>query len=163
MGKEGAEVRAAFDGPQVDHDELIDFALARNAEDRARASSAGESREKIGEFIEETGFNGKALSMLRAIMKKADQDENKAMDIIRSLEKGLAMVKAHIAGQPDLPGMEDEPVEPAAPGKPSYEPDPDFADADIVHHEFASAADAEDEIEAEAVAFEDHLAEVAAQ
>lgn len=160
MGKEGAEVRAAFDGPQVDHDELIDFALARNAEDRARASSAGESREKIGEFIEETGFNGKALSMLRAIMKKADQDENKAMDIIRSLEKGLAMVKAHIAGQPDLPGMDEEPVEPAAPGKPSYDPDADFAEVGVGAASEASEGD--DDIGEEVDAFEAQLAEVAA-
>lgn len=115
MGKksEGAEVRAAFDGPDIDHDKLIDKATRFNDEDAERASSAGESRQAIGEFLEETNLNGKAFSWLRVILKQKKVD--KAMDIIRSLEAGLPMVKAHLGGQstPDMfPDNDDEePVE----------------------------------------------------
>lgn len=128
---EGAEVREAFDGPAVDHDTLIDFASARNVEDRERASSAGESRALIGTFLEETSLNSKALSWARSIMKKADMDRAKAMDIIRSLEVVLPMVKAHVSGQstpdmfPDEPDLSDGAVVPVAefPTRPSYSPD----------------------------------------
>lgn len=98
---EGAEVREAIDGPDVDHDRLIGFIEARNREDRERSSSAGESRQLIGEFIEDTGFNGKALSFLRQIKKTAEKDNGqaKAADIIRSLKHGLPMIENDILGQ----------------------------------------------------------------
>lgn len=98
---EGKTVSVAFKGPEIEHDKLIDFSVARNQEDRKRASSAGESRALIKGFLEETGMNGKALSWLRQILKIADKDDGqvKAMDIIMSLKKGLPMVEAHVAGQ----------------------------------------------------------------
>jgi len=104
MGDEGKTVRQAMDGPDVEHDKLIEFVSIRNREDKDRASSAGESRQKIGEFLDETGLNGKALSWLRQILKTRDKSDGttKAMDIIRSLEFALPMVKAEVAGQPDL-------------------------------------------------------------
>lgn len=122
---EGKSVNVAFKGPSIEHDELIGFSAARNDEDRKRASSAGESRAKIKEWLEETGMNGKALSWLRQILKTADKDDGqaKAMDVIMSLKKGLPMVEAHVAGQGtgslDLDGEE-----PAAP----EHHDPDFDD-----------------------------------
>lgn len=108
---EGREVRLAYDGPDIDHDKLIDFSLARNREDRERSSSAGESRQKIGAFLEETGMNSQALSWCRSILKKLDKDNGqaKAMDVIRSLETALPMVKAHVGGQaPELPLEHDD-------------------------------------------------------
>lgn len=99
---EGAAVRHAYDGPDIEHDQLIDEISARNHEDKLRSSSAGESRQKIGAFLEETGMNSQAFSWCRTILKKPDTA--KAMDVILSLEKALPMVKAHIAGQePPLP------------------------------------------------------------
>jgi hypothetical protein len=103
---EGAEVRAAFVGPQVEHDEFMDFVGARNAEDSKRASSAAESRQKIGEFLDETNLNGKAVSIARQILKIKDED--KQADLIRSLDAVLPMVKLHVSGQstPDMfPGV----------------------------------------------------------
>lgn len=149
---EGAEVRFAINGPDVDHDRLIAFASARNDEDAERASSAGESRQEIGAFLEDTGMNGKALSWLRAILKQKTTD--KAMDIIRSLKHGLPMVEQHLGGQQSELELEpsDAPdpvnITEDLPG-PSYEPT------------FTPGGDAD--LDDESVAFDDHLADVAAQ
>lgn len=112
---EGQTVRVAMNGPDIEHDKLIDFSIDRNAEDRKRASSSGESRAKIKAFEDETGMNGKALSWCRQILKAADKDEGqaKAMDIILSLEKALPMVKSHVAGQGTVEmDFDSEPAEP---------------------------------------------------
>lgn len=149
---EGEEVRLAFTGPSLGHDELIDFAEARNREDKVRASSAGESRQKIGEFLDETGMNGQALSILRSILKKPDTQ--KAMDVIRSLEVGLPMVKAHVTGQstPDMLSEAQEPV--AELPKPIEEELERFSPDDG-----ENAGD--DELGREADEFDAHLAQVA--
>ena len=150
---EGAGVRFAINGPDCDHDRLISFAAARNEEDAERASSAGESRQLIGDFLEDTGMNGKALSWLRVILKQKTTD--KAMDIIRSLKHGLPMVEQHLGGQqsemdlePSVPEVVDLDAELPDLPKPSYEPT------------FTPGGDAE--LDAETVAFDDHLAEVSA-
>lgn len=116
---EGAEVRRAFDGPNVDHDTFIDFAIKQNDADRRRAASAGESRAEIKEFLDQTDLHSKAVSWMRVILKTNERDNGqaKAMDCIRSIEKLLPMVKAHVAGQGtgemDFEGDEPDPVEPA--------------------------------------------------
>lgn len=107
---EGADVRLAYDGPDIDHDQLIGRAARHNMEDAERASSAAETRQDIGAFLESTGLNNKAYSVLRQIMKAGDKSQDKAMDMIRSLEKGLPMVKSHIGGQTTI-DMELEPVD----------------------------------------------------
>lgn len=87
----------------IDHDDLIAQIIDRNAEDRERGSSAGESRQKIGEYLEKSGMNGKAFSVCRQILKLKKYSQR--MDLIRSLEEALPMVKAHVVGQdfgPDL-------------------------------------------------------------
>lgn len=153
---EGTEVRHAMNGPDIEHDALIGKIEKWNREDRSRASTAAETRGEIGRFVETTGINAKALSVLRTIEKAAQKDggQAKAMDIIRSLEKGLPMIKAHVMGQDDLPGLDEEPepVEPAPMGKPSYDPDEDFAEIGVVV--------GDPEIAAEADAFDAHLAQV---
>jgi hypothetical protein len=136
---EGEEVRIAFDGPQIEHDTLIGNIEARNREDGERASSAGESRVAIKEFLDETNMNPKAFSWCRVILKQ--KDPAKAMDMIRSLEVGLAMVKAHVSGQQgdlfpdadrDFDDMEPHrPVPDAVPDelrKPTYDADDAFAE-----------------------------------
>lgn len=124
---EGKTVSVAFKGPEIEHDELIGFSAARNDEDRKRASSAGESRAKIKEFLDDTGMNGKALSWLRQILKTADKDDGqaKAMDVIMSLKKGLPMVEAHVAGQGNYSFDLDGPEAPAEPAEddPAYDGD----------------------------------------
>jgi hypothetical protein len=101
---EGAAVRAAFDGPSIEHDALIDQIEARNREDKHRASSAGESRAKIKDFLEDTDLHPKAFSMFRTILKLLDRDngQHKAQDLIRSLKAGIPLVEAHVGGQPDM-------------------------------------------------------------
>lgn len=112
---EGAAVRQAFDGPDIDYDRLIAFILDRNREDKERASDAGESRQKIGSFIEDTGLNGKALSIGRMIIKILDKKEGelKAMDIIGSLELILPMVKDYVVNAGTKPMDLPEPGESA--------------------------------------------------
>lgn len=81
----------------VDHDQLIDATSKWAQEDADRASSAGETRQRIGEFIEETGVNSKALSHIRAGLKL--KKESARLDWLRSMELMLPMVAAHIRGQ----------------------------------------------------------------
>ena len=94
------------DAPQVDADELIDHILARAREEHARQSDAAESGAKIKELIEETRMNSQAYSWLKTILKKRQKKDgdNKALDIIRSREICLPMLKQHITGQgtPDM-------------------------------------------------------------
>lgn len=149
---EGTEVRHAINGPDIDHDKLIGKIDKWNGEDRERASGAAETRGEIGQFTEATGINPKALSMLRTIKKAAMKDggQAKAMDIIRSLKKGLPMVEADIAGQQSelFPEPEEEPevMDPDEMPAPSYQPT------------FTTGRD--EELDADTDDFEAHLAEV---
>jgi hypothetical protein len=138
---EGETVRIAFDGPELDHDKTIGEMEARNREDGKRASSAGESRAAIKAFLDQSNMNPKAFSWLRMILKQNDKDQAKAMDIIRSLEVALPMVKQHVSGQqgdlftePMGSEADDEPLDPVSDvvpddlRAPSYGPDAAFAD-----------------------------------
>lgn len=160
---EGAEVRAAFDGPEIEHDALIAKIATFNNADAERASDAGTTRQQIGAFLDETNLNGKAFSVLRGLLKEKKRD--KAMDMIRSLEIGLPMIKLHLGGnQPELnldsDGPDDDDPDfaevdeaPAALPKPSYEPD----------DHFAGAVDAADDLDDDQDDFDKHLAEVQAE
>ncbi len=153
---EGTEVRHAITGPEIDHDKLIGKIDKWNDEDRARASTAAETRGEIGDFTERTGMNPKALSMLRTIKKAAMKDggQAKAMDIIRSLEAGLPMVKADVAGQQSEMDLD------AAPMTEAIEPD----EAPVLTRPTYEADGSVDpDIAAESDDFDAHLAQVAAQ
>lgn len=140
---EGRAVRDAFDGPQVEHDKLIDQIEARAREQHARSSDASESAARVALFIEQTGLNSQAFSWLSSIVKKLPKKDGqaKAMDVIRSLEVGLPMVKAHVGGQGtvdmDLDGPDEEPED--------NEPEPDLDD---------EVADGDAELAEEAAEFE---------
>ncbi len=120
---EGKETRRAFDGPDIDADKLLAKIGRWNREDRERASSAGETRSDIGQYLEDTGLHPKALSMLRTIKKveAKDNGQAKAMDLIRSLKAGLKIVEQDISGNStrDMFGDDDDapPVEPLAEGE----------------------------------------------
>lgn len=160
---EGTEVRHAMNGPDIKHDQLINKIEKWNGEDRSRASTAAETRGEIGQFIETTGINPKALSTLRTIAKTAKKDggQAKAMDIIRSLEKGLPMLKLHVGGnQIEMSLSESEPVDPAPLGKPSYTPDAALHEIGVAPNEGEVLNFSDDEIAQESAAFDDHLAEV---
>jgi hypothetical protein len=115
----GKEIRAAIDGPTVKHDDLIDQIAARSAEEHARRSDSSESAAKVKKFLEKTSLNSQAFSWLKSILKKLPKKDGqaKAMDIIRSLEVGLPMIKNHVGGQetpdmldgqaPETPGDDD--------------------------------------------------------
>lgn len=90
----------------VDHDALVSHIKARMAEEYARASDAAESGELVEQFLEETGLNGQAYKWGKTIMKKRPKKDGdlKAMDIIRSLEVILPILKAEILdGQSEMP------------------------------------------------------------
>lgn len=112
--KKTDETVKAFTAPDVDHDTLIDFTLARNAEDAKRASDAGETRQAIGAFIDKTNLHPKAYAQARAILKQAAKHQGKAVDWIRSLKHVLPMVESHITGQGTLE-MDLKPVDPMDP------------------------------------------------
>lgn len=132
MTSEGKKVAVAFKGPDLNEDELLDFIEVRNREDKNRASSAGESREKIGEFIDKTGVNGKALSWLRQIMKANDKSDGqaKAMDIVMSLKNGLPIIEAFVRGQGTQEmdfDADDAPEEDPIPDEIEGDPEDEFA------------------------------------
>lgn len=128
MASEGKAVSAAYKGPDISHDQLIGKSEEFNREDGQRASSAGETRQKIGQLLDTTAMNGKAFSWLRQILKVNDKanGQEKAMDIIRSLEKCLPMVRDHVSGQGtkamDLSEPEAEPKKAAGKKKAPIEP-----------------------------------------
>ena len=111
---EGEDVRRAYDEPDIDHDRLIAEIDRMARGEYARASDASESAAVTKEFLELTNLNGQALSWLKSIVKKMPKKDGqmKAMDVIRSLEVGLPMVKSHVAGQGsmemDLEGPDNE-------------------------------------------------------
>lgn len=111
---EGAAVREAYDGPEVEHDDLINQFEQRIAEEYARSSDSSESASKTNTFLEKTALNSQAFSWGKSIMKKLPKKDgqSKAMDIIRSLKVMLPMIENHVAGQGtgemDLEGPQDE-------------------------------------------------------
>ncbi len=141
---EGAAVREAFDGPSVEHDDLIQQILDRAKEQHARSSDASESAAKVTEFLEDTGVNSKAYQWASVIVKTMDKKDgqHKAMDIIRSMEVLLPMVKNHVGGQGTAEMDLGEPEEDAG-GVGEADPDEEL-DADTEAFD-DDAADLDDE------------------
>lgn len=134
------------------HSEKIINSLDRWKMDEAsRASDAAETREEIGALIEQTGVNKKALAFVRALHK---MPQDKRDDVLRSLDPLMGVMQPVWGGQktPDM-FPEDSAVELASP---SYRADPDFPVP-------TDDEPGDPEIAAEAEAFDEHLAQVAAQ
>lgn len=121
---EGQAVREAFDGPQVEHDELIDQMEARMREEHARGSDASESAAKVNLFIEKTGLNTQAFSWGKTILKKLPKKDGqaKAMDVIRSLKTIIPMLESHVGGQGTVEMSLGEPEPKQAPAKTAAKP-----------------------------------------
>jgi hypothetical protein len=129
---EGQQVRKAYDGPKVEHDALISQLEARIREEHERSSDASESSAKLKVFLEETELNSQAVGWAKAILKKLPKKDGqtKAMDIIRSLEEIIPMVKNHVGGQGtgelDLDGPQKE----TEAEEPVEAPEPEVQDAE---------------------------------
>ncbi len=135
----------------VHYDKIVSSFSDWKSQERSRASEAGEMREEIGQFLELTGLNKKAVSFVRALDKL---EADKRDDVLRSLTPLLEVMDRAWNGN-RTPDMFEQPaVETAsdAPRKPSYEQDFTVEDDPV-----------DPEIAAEDEAFESHLAEVAAQ
>ena len=149
---------------RIYHDRIINTVNSIISNERDRASDAGDDREKIGNLIEQIGVNKKAMSFVKALHK---MEADKRDDVLRSFDALRIEFEKNWGGQKtaDMFEKEPEPVEPAPMGKPSYDPEPDFAEVGV-GPQLEPAADDEtvtftdDEIAQEAEAFEDHLAEV---
>lgn len=99
---EGAKVRQAYDGPQVEYDEIMDKHQKWAAEEGDAASDAGTRRQQIGAFVEKTGLNNKAFSQFRAGMKQK-KDESR-QDWLRSMKILIPLAEQAIVGNgtPDM-------------------------------------------------------------
>jgi len=148
---EGQRVREAFDGPQLEHDQMINQFADRSAEEYARASDSSESSAKTTEFLNETGMNSQAFSWLKAIYKKLPKKDgqSKAMDVIRSLEAGLPLLKNHVQGQStlemNLDGPDDAETKPVDEQEPAGEgqeaPDAELSEDEPPSDDFDDQAD----------------------
>lgn len=132
MGKEGAAVRQAYDGPEVSYDQLVSEFQARVKEQRARSSDSSESSAKTKNFLDQTGLNSQAYRWAMTIFKKLDMKDgqHKAMDIVRSLDVLVPLMHTLIGGagtgEMDLDGPEAKAeAKPAA--KPKAEAKPKVA------------------------------------
>ncbi|MDR9393961.1 MAG: hypothetical protein RI571_06490 [Roseovarius sp.] len=93
---EGRAVREAFDGPEISYDTFIQHHTSQARFEDSSASTMGEARQERGEFLEDTGLNGKAVSAMRAGLKLKDEAKQRAW--LRSMEALLPIVKDHIIG-----------------------------------------------------------------
>lgn len=89
---------------QIEHDQLIDNLLARLREEHERSSDASESASQVKEFLELTNLNAKAYGFAKQILKQLPkkQGQIKALDVIRSLEMILPMLRNHVESQGNI-------------------------------------------------------------
>jgi hypothetical protein len=122
---------------EIDQDEVLQHMQNFNTEDSERASDAGESRQRIGTFLEKTGINNKAFATCRAVLRMKKDD--KRQDWLRSMRALMPLMEQEIAKD----GTKDAFDVPAAAKDLAADgfPDPDFED-DL-------AAQADDEAEAD--------------
>lgn len=115
-------------GVSVTYDDLINEISERNREDSERASSAGESRQKIKEFLDATGVHPKVFSFARSILRQ--KKHTVQIDMMRSVEEVMPLVKACIDGNHGQADMFDDPADYSEPGNQVDDDDPDFEDLD---------------------------------
>lgn len=80
---------------EIDEGGVLHRMRAFNEADSERASDAGESRQQIGEFLEESGLNNKAFSHCRMVLRLKKDD--KRQDWLRSMRALLPMMEREIA------------------------------------------------------------------
>lgn len=95
MAKAAKKKQAEQSGDaSLEADELIQAMKEFNTEDSERASDAGESRQRIGTFLEKTKLNNKAFSFFRGLLRV--KKESTRLDILRSVELILPAIKAEV-------------------------------------------------------------------
>jgi hypothetical protein len=80
----------------IDPEELLGAVADFNHGDEERASDAGADRQRIGEFLENTGINGKAFSHIRSALKIKKEEQR--LDWPRSMEAMLPIIANRIRG-----------------------------------------------------------------
>ncbi len=138
---------------KVYHDKIINTVNRIISNERDRSSDAGADRESIGDLIEQIGVNKKAMSMIKALHKmepERREDTLRSFDALRiEFEKNWGGQKtADMFDPQEDDGAAIEPEQAPVFSRPTYGDDGHLADPEIAD---------------ETVAFEDHLAEVAAQ
>jgi hypothetical protein len=91
---------------KVDADRLVSSLQVWKSSERDRASDAGEMRQEIGQYLEDTGLNNKALSIARGLDKLS---EDKRADTLRSLDHVLTILRPHWDGQSTVDMFDDAP------------------------------------------------------
>ena len=82
---------------EIDKDKVLEAMRGFNAEDSERASDAGESRQRIGAFLEETSINPKVFSHCRMALRMKKDD--KRQDWLRSMKAILPLMEEQIAAE----------------------------------------------------------------
>jgi len=103
---------------EIDKVKVLQSMQDFNTEDSERASDAGESRQRIGEFLEETGINNKAFSHCRMILRMKKDD--KRQDWLRSMRALMPLMEEQIAAIGTRDAFD---VPPAAKAAAQEEPD----------------------------------------
>jgi len=138
-----------------DTDHLLSKMCKWKADEAKRASSAAETRQDIGQLLEDTNLNKKALAWVRALDK---MDEDKRAEVLRSLDEMLDELRPHWAGQSTADMFTDAPEPPVLEGKSDVGSDARVVpfDPDIQEDsdDFDSAADEETERPLEAAEFD---------
>lgn len=80
---------------EIDQEAVLQAMQDFNTEDSERASDAGESRQRIGEFLESTGINNKAFSHCRMVLRMKKDD--KRQDWLRSMRALMPLMESQIA------------------------------------------------------------------
>lgn len=85
---------------EIDKSEVLEAMQGFNTEDSERASDAGESRQRIGEFLNKTSLNNKAFSHCRAVLRFKKDD--KRQDWLRSMRALMPLMEEQIAANGTL-------------------------------------------------------------
>jgi hypothetical protein len=80
---------------EIDQADVLERMQSFNKEDSERASDAGESRQRIGEFLEKTGINNKAFAFVRMVLRT--KKDEKRQDILRSMRALMPILEQQIA------------------------------------------------------------------
>lgn len=132
----------------IHQDKILTTMADIKSNERSRASEAGDDREEIGNLLELTGLNKKALSFVRSIDK---MEPDKREDVLRSLHPLLDLMDKSWNGQNTADMFENASTL--------------ASDAQAGHHDDETDDEAEDddpdpELAADEAEFESHLAEV---
>lgn len=85
---------------EIDKAKVLQAMQDFNSEDSERASDAGESRQRIGKFLEETSINNKVFSHCRMVLRMKKDD--KRQDWLRSMKALLPLMEEQIAAEGTL-------------------------------------------------------------